>query len=192
MLAPSHIVEHLAAELVVGIEGFHQFLCSHGLLEALHIGAFHFVLLAFKVLYLAQNLLTLLLFQVFFLHAAIGAYRFAHVTALLGLHLEKEGEECLRFFCSEPGAGGDVLCEVFAELLEIELAAFAAVMGRRSARFFALHSAAALVRAVSVCCATCHEEQEEEEDFMDFLLHSRIWLIRLKSDNRRRHPSPFP
>ena len=158
MLAPSHIVEHLAAELVVGIERLHEFLRTDSLFEALHIGAFHFVLLAFKAFYLAQNLLALLLFQVFFLHAAIGAYRFAHVTALLGFHLKKEGEECLRFFGSEPSAGGDVLCEVFAELLEIELAAFAAVMGRRSARFFALHSAAALVRAVSVCCAARYEE----------------------------------
>ena len=52
----------------------------------------------------------------------------------------------------------DVLCEVFAELLEIELAAFATVMGRRRSRFFALHPAAALVRTVSVCCAAHYEE----------------------------------
>ena len=158
MLAPSHIVEHLAAELVVGIEGFHQFLCAHGLLEAMHVGAFHFVLLAFKVLYLAQNLLAFLFTQIFFLYPAIGAYRFAHIAALLGFHLEEEGKESLRFFGGETSSGGDVLGEVFAELLEIELAAFVAVMGRRRSRFFALHSAAALVRTVSVCCAARYEE----------------------------------
>ena len=158
MLAPSHIVEHLAAELVVGIERLHEFLRADSLFEPLHISALHFILLAFKISHLAQNLLAFLFTQIFFLYPAIGAYRFAHVTALLGFHFEKEGEERLRFFGCEPCAGGDVLCEVFAELLEIELAAFAAMMVRRRSRFFALHSAAALVRAVSVCCAARYEE----------------------------------
>ena len=158
MLAPSHIVEHLAAEFVVGIERLHEFLRADSLFEALHIGVFHFVLLAFKISHLAQNLLAFLFTQIFFLYPAIGAYRFAHITALLGFHLEEEGKESLRFFGGETSSGGDVLCEVFAELLEIELAAFAAMMVRRRSRFFALHSAAALVRAVSVCCAARYEE----------------------------------